>query len=156
MLNTWLVTIVNVTVVSIYAKEYILERNLTDIINVIKTFHLTVVLKGVKIHTIEMPSTWLYWCFWLALKYFKSKILNLCFCVCVKFCSRPFALFGLDSRGWEIVSRVNIEEMLSLWKICTWCYMVTCSCTVLGPKMLLANVEFLLVGFLLLKAAKAK
>lgn len=57
MLNTWLVTIVNVTVVSIYAKEYILERNLTDIINVIKTFHLTVVLKGVKIHTIEMPST---------------------------------------------------------------------------------------------------
>ncbi|EDM14683.1 rCG46957 [Rattus norvegicus] len=33
--------------------------------------------------------------------------------------------------------------MLSLWKACTWCYMRACSFPDLGPKTLLANLEFL-------------
>lgn len=61
---------------------------------------------------------------------------------------------------------------MSLWKICTWCSMRACSCTNLGPKILLVNLEFLLlimdygwpwsegteigVGCLLSQAAKGK
>lgn len=37
----------------------------------------------------------------------------------------------------------NLEEMLSLWKACTWCYRRACGFPDLGPKTLPANLEFL-------------
>ena len=59
----------NATVVSEYIKEHILERNLVNITNVVKTLHVLIILKCLKVFIVDIsyvnlnmlgPKQWHY------------------------------------------------------------------------------------------------